>query len=157
MTFRIKTTRYSGFTFALIALWLFHFSIGVFLHYHPSYTHAHTGGLEPHSHGGHFHSQEMEQLAEWIHAKSNLLRPGESHHHDESIPGSDAETVQFNVNKHSLPSAKIVLPVQFVLEQELDSEPELPFHISLTHQVSSETVLKFPSSISERSPPHFHI
>jgi len=144
-------------TYGLVLLWLFHFSIGVFLHFHPSYTHAHTGGLEPHSHGGHFHSQEMEQLAEWIHTKSNPLRAGESHHHDESLPGSDAETVQFEVNRHSLPSAKIVLPVQFVLEQESNSELGPFFHISLPLQIDSESNLKFSYSISERSPPLFHI
>jgi len=144
-------------TYGLVMLWLFHFSIGVFLHYHPSYTHAHTGGLEPHSHGGHFHSQEMEQLAEWIHTASNPLRPGESHHHDESLPGSDAETVQFQVNKHSLPSAKMVLPVQFVIEQDSNPEPRPSYHISLPHQIYSKSILKFPSSISERSPPLLHI
>jgi hypothetical protein len=144
-------------THGLVLLWLFHISIGVFLHYHPSYTHAHTGALEPHSHGGYFHSEQMEQLAQWIHAKSNPLRAGESHHHDESLPGNDSENIQFHVNKLSLPSTKIVLPVQFVLEQYIDSEPELSFYINVSHQTSSKPIPKFPSPLSERSPPQLHI
>ncbi len=140
-------------TYGFVLLWTFHFSFGMLYHYHPEYVHAHDGELQAHQHGGHFHSPELEHLAQFIEPGHEPLRPGETHHHSESLPGSGAETVQYDLNKSSLPAVQLALdfnsdaaPIFF---DPAETKPLQPLLIS-SH--ASRTLLS-PQSHSERSPP----
>jgi hypothetical protein len=141
-------------TFGFVLLWTFHFSFGMFAHYHPEYVHAHDGELQAHAHGGHFHSLELDTLARFIEPGEPPLRPGETHHHSESLPGNDAETAQYDFN-----SSGITKVVKLAVEFHPDT---MPTTITLAHlehshtqQISSDTnrILLCPQSFSERSPP----
>lgn len=140
-------------TFAFVLLWTFHFSFGMFTHYHPEYAHAHSGELQAHEHGGHFHSLELDALASLIGPNETPLRSGETHHHSESLPGGDAETAQYDFNHSGITKVKPALefqpgatPVTFA--------PEDLKHSSSLHIVSeSNRILLLPQSFSERSPP----
>ncbi len=94
---RLLKTR-PALVIAFVLLWTFHFSFGMFTHYHPEYVHAHDGELQAHAHGGHFHSLELDTLARFIDSGEPPLRPGATHHHSESLPGSDTETAQYDFN-----------------------------------------------------------
>ena len=134
-------------------LWAFHFSFGMFHHYHPDYVHAHDGELQAHQHGGHFHSLELEHLARFIDSEEPPLRPGETHHHSESLPGGDAESVQFDSNPSSLP--KVQLAVDFNLNATpVSFSPAQPKNFqTLLHSSDTSRILLCPQSFCERSPP----
>ncbi len=139
--------------YGFVLLWTFHFSFGMFHHYHPDYVHAHDGEVQAHQHGGHFHSLELEHLARFIDSGEPTLRSGATHHHSESLPGGDAESVQYDSNPSSLP--KVQLAVDFNLDvTPVALAPEASRH---THspQISSDAIriLLCPQSFSERSPP----
>jgi hypothetical protein len=141
---------------AFVLLWTFHFSFGMFTHYHPAYAHAHVhdGELQAHEHGGHFHSLELDTLARFIDSDESPLRPGETHHHSESLPGGDAESVQYDFNKSGI--TKVVkLSIDFNLLTT-------PVHIvpadtkilnSLLTSSDTSRLLLLPQSFIERSPP----
>ena len=141
-------------TFAFFLLWTFHFSFGMFTHYHPEYVHAHDGEMQAHAHGGHFHSLELDTLARYIASGEPPLRPGETHHHSESMPGNDTESVQYDLNKSGV--TKVVkLAVEFhPVATPIAITPEELKH-SHTQPISSDThrILLCPQSFSERSPP----
>ena len=136
-----------------VLLWTFHFSFGIFQHYHPDYVHAHDSASGPHSHGGHFHSLELERLASFIAPGEHPPRPGETHHHSESLPGGDSETVQYDFNSSGITKVKVAVdsildaaPVPFDCEKfDLSQSPIIA---SGTHRI-----LLYPQSHSERSPP----
>ncbi len=136
-----------------VLLWAFHFSFGMFNHYHPDYAHAHDGELQAHQHGGHFHSLELEHLARFIDSGELPLRSGETHHHSESLPGGAAETVQYDSNPSSLP--KVQLAVDFNLSATPVALTPATFKQTHSPQNSSDAVriLLCPQSFSERSPP----
>lgn len=139
---------------AFVLLWTFHFSFGMFTHYHPNYVHAHDGELQAHEHGGHFHSLELDLLARLIGSEEPPLRSGETHHHSESLPGGDNETAQYDFN-----SSGITKTVKPALEFQPDATtvtftPEDLKHPHSQHIVSdSKRILRSPQSFSERSPP----
>ncbi len=136
-----------------VLLWAFHFSFGMFHHYHPDYVHAHDGEMAAHAHGGHFHSLALERLASLIEPGESPLLPGETHHHSESAPGGDPETTQYNFNQSSLP--KINLAVNFNLDAAPVSFVPVAtqnFH-TLLHSSDTSRILLFSLSHSERSPP----
>lgn len=140
-------------TFAFVLLWAFHFSFGISQHYHPDYAHAHDGEVQAHSHGGHFHSLELELLARFFDADAQPLHPGETHHHSESLPGSDSETIQYNFNQSG------VTKVKSAVDFHLDTAPVAftPAEIKKFHTLptSSEPsgIFLLPQSFIERSPP----
>ena len=141
-------------TFAFVLLWTFHFSFGMFTHYHPEYVHAHDGELQAHAHGGHFHSLELDTLARFIEPDHQPLRPGETHHHSESLPGSNAESAQYDFNTSGI--TKVVqLAVEFhpgaTAVSFTPADIKKP-HILLTSSDSSRLLL-LPQSFIERSPP----
>jgi len=150
---RFKTIR-PMLTFGFVLLWTFHFSFGMFNHYHPEYVHAHDGELQVHAHNGHFHSLELDTLARFIEPDHHPLRPGETHHHSESLPGSDAKTAQYDFNQSGVTKV-----VQLAVNSQLDftaiafTPAELEH--SHTQQIASDTnrILLCPQSFSERSPP----
>lgn len=139
--------------YGFVLLWTFHFSFGMLYHYHPEYVHAHDGELQAHQHGGHFHSPELEHLARFIEPGHDPLRPGETHHHSESLPGSDAKTVQYDLNKSSLPAVQLALDFNSSAAQILfdpaETKPLQPLLISS----DASRILLLPQSHSERSPP----
>ena len=139
--------------YGFVLLWAFHFSFGMFHHYHPDYVHAHDGELQAHQHGGHFHSLELEHLARVVDSGKPPLRPGETHHHSESLPGGDAESVQYDSNPSSLP--KIQLAADFNLSATLVSfSPAQPkIFRTLLHSSDAIRILLGPQSFCERSPP----
>ena len=136
-----------------VLLWAFHFSFGMFNHYHPDYAHAHDGELQAHQHGGHFHSLELEHLTRFIDSEEPPLLSGETHHHSESLPGSAAETVQYDPNPSSLP--KVQLAVDFNLSATpvcfTPAQPKI--FQTLLHSSDTSRTLLCPQSFSERSPP----
>lgn len=139
---------------AFALLWTFHFSFGMFTHYHPEYVHAHDGQLQAHAHGGYFHSLELDSLARFIEPDTQPLRPGETHHHPESLPGSDAETVQYDFNQSGV--TKVVkLAVEFhpCATAVFFTPAELEY--SHFQQIASDSnqILLCPQSFSGRSPP----
>ena len=141
-------------TVAFVLLWTFHFSFGMFTHYHPEYVHAHDGELQAHQHGGHFHSLELDTLARFIEPDAQPLLPGETHHHSESLPGNDAETAQYDFNKSGV--TKVVqLAVEFQPSATAVSITPAQTKISHTLLISSDTsrLLLLPQNHSERSPP----
>ena len=142
-------------TFAFVLLWTFHFSFGMFTHYHPEYVHAHDGELQAHAHGGHFHSLELDTLAHLIESDHHHpLLPGETHHHSETLPGNDAESVQYDFN-----SSVITKVVKLAVEFHPTATPVTLTPADLEHSdtlpTSSETgrLLLLPHNHSERSPP----
>lgn len=140
-------------TLALVMLWTIHFSFGMFLHYHPDYVHAHEGELQAHSHGGHFHSLELEQMARFIDSGEAPLPPGETHHHSESLPGGDNQSVQYDFNKAGITKVKSVL--------DFDQSAAVVFHLPADlyyayHQPvvpDPDRHLWLPHAFIERSPP----
>ena len=141
-------------TFGFVLLWTFHFSFGMFTHYHPEYVHAHDGELQAHAHGGHFHSLELDTLAHFIDSDEAPLRPGETHHHSESLPGSDTETAQYDFNKSGI--TKVVkLALEFHPDTTVTNiAPEkIKKFNSLLFSSESSRLLLQPQSFSERSPP----
>lgn len=141
-------------TFAFVLLWTFHFSFGMFYHYHPEYVHAHDGELQAHEHGGHFHSLELDSLARFIDSSESPLRPGETHHHSESLPGGDTETAQYDFNKSGV--TKVVkLAVEFhpvATVTNITPEKIRKFN-SLLNSSDTGRNLLLSQSFSERSPP----
>jgi len=126
----------------------------MFTHYHPEYVHAHDGEMQAHSHGGHFHSLELDTLVRFIEPDAQLLLPGETHHHSESLPGSDAESVQYDLNQSGV--TKVVqLAVEFHPGATAIAFPPTELGYSHVLQIASDThrILLCPQSISERSPP----
>ncbi len=150
---RFKIIR-PALTFAFVLLWTFHFSFGMFTHYHPEYVHAHDGELQAHQHGGHFHSLELDTLARFIDSGDQPLRSGETHHHSESLPGSDAETAQYDFN-----TSGITKVVQLAVEFQSVATPanivSADTKILKSLLISSDTsrLLLLPQSFIERSPP----
>ncbi len=146
---KIRPALINGF----VLLWTFHFSFGMFYHYHPEYVHAHDGELQAHQHGGHFHSLELEHLARFIEPGKPPVQSGETHHHSESLPGGDAESVQYDSNPSSLP--KIQLAVDFNLNAApVSIAPAQPkIFKTLLHSSDASRTLLLPQSFSERSPP----
>ena len=139
---------------AFVLLWTFHFSFGMFTHYHPEYVHAHDGELQAHQHGGHFHSLELDTLARFIEPDVQLLLPGETHHHSESLPGNDAESVQYDFNSSGI--TKVVqLAVKFHLVATPANIVSVEPKILKSLLISSDTsrLLLLPQSFIERSPP----
>ena len=141
-------------TFAFVLLWTFHFSFGVFYNYHPEYVHTHDGALQAHAHSGHFHSLELDTLARFIDPGETPLRPGETHHHSESLPGSDTETAQYDFNKSGV--TKVKLAVEFhpgAVAVSFTTPAELEYSHVLQIPSDLNRVLLYPQSFSERSPP----
>ncbi|MGP0630247.1 hypothetical protein ACTRW9_11090 [Nitrospina sp. 32_T5] len=137
----------------LILLWTFYFCVGFTFHYHPDYVHAHADELQPHDHTGHFHSHEVEGFAAAIHSGWDHHEAEESHHHSESAPGSDSETVQLELNKHSLVPVKlkVVAPLAVLLVL-----PQQDHRISwqpVQHDVPLSEVRHLPIALSGRAPP----
>jgi len=141
-------------TFAFVLLWTFHFSFGMFTHYHPEYVHAHDGELQAHAHGGHFHSLELDTLARFIEPDHQPLRPGETHHHSESLPGGDAESAQYDFN-----SSGITKVVKLAVDFNLFATPvnivsaDTKNSNSLLTSSDASRLLLLPQNHSERSPP----
>ena len=150
---RFKTIR-PALIVAFVLLWTFHFSFGMFTHYHPEYVHAHDGELQAHAHGGHFHSLELDTLARFLDTDEAPLRPGETHHHSESLPGSDTETAQYDFN-----SSGITKVAKLVVDFNLFATPvnivSADTKISSSLLISSDTsrLRLLPHNHSERSPP----
>ena len=151
---RFKNIR-PGLTFAFVLLWTFHFSFGMFTHYHPEYAHAHDGELQAHQHGGHFHSLELDTLAHLIEPDHHHpLLPGETHHHSESLPGGDAESVQYDFNSSGI--TKVVqLAVEFHPSATTMAFTPADLQHSHTQHIASDSsrLLLLPHNHSERSPP----
>lgn len=134
-------------------LWTFHFSFGAFFHYHPEYTHGHTGALESHHHGGHFHSLELDRLAEFLHHSTQPLAGGETHHHSEGLPGSEPESAQYDFNSSSLPEIKLVLDAPLETASASWTLESLAHLNTLILTSETQRILFLPQSPSERSPP----
>jgi hypothetical protein len=141
-------------TFAFVLLWTFHFSFGMFYHYHPEYVHAHDGELQAHEHSGHFHSLELVNLARFVDSGEAPLRPGETHHHSESLPGNDTESAQYDFNKSGVTKV-IKLSIDFQLFTTPINIVSADTRIinSLLHPSDTGRILLLPQSFSERSPP----
>ena len=126
----------------------------MFTHYHPEYVHAHEGALQSHEHGGHFHSLEVDTLAQLLGSDELPLRSGETHHHSESLPGSDTETAQYDLNQSGITKVvKLGLEFQPVTTAVSFSPADLKYpHF---RQVASDFNRAFllPHNHSERSPP----
>ena len=139
---------------AFVLLWTFHFSFGMFYHYHPEYVHAHDGELQAHQHGGHFHSLELDTLARFIDTGEAPLRPGKTHHHSESLPGSDTESAQYDFNPSGV--TKVVkLAVKFHPDATMaDITPaKIKTYDSLLISSDPHRNLLVLQSFVERSPP----
>jgi hypothetical protein len=150
---RFKNIR-PALTFAFVLLWTFHFSFGMLTHYHPEYVHAHDGELQAHAHGGHFHSLELDTLVRLIDSDAQPLRPGETHHHSETLPGSDAETAQYDFNQSGV--TKVVkLALEFHPDAATVAFTPAELKHSHSQQIASDSsrILLLPQSHSERSPP----
>lgn len=141
--------------YSLILLWVFYFTVGFTFHYHPTYNHAHAGQLQPHDHPGHFHSQEVERIAAAIHPGFSPLLPGETHHHSESIPGDDSETLQLEFNKSSLPSIQPKCASNAAVIQVFHQEHGHGVHHTLVPTPPSKRARHLPPSLSVRAPPGF--
>ena len=141
-------------TLAFVLFWTFHFSFGMFTHYHPEYVHAHDGELQAHAHGGHFHSLELDTLAHFIEADHQHQLPGETHHHSESLPGSDTKSVQYDFNQSGI--TKVVqLALEFHPSATAIAFTPADLQYSHTLQIASDSsrLLLLPHNHSERSPP----
>jgi hypothetical protein len=140
--------------FGFVLLWTFHFSFGMFTHYHPEYAHAHDGELQSHEHGGHFHSLELDTLARFLDSDEAPLRPGETHHHSETLPGSDSETAQYDFNHSGITKIiKLVLEFQPDATAVSFTPADLKyFHSQQVISDSNRTLLLLHNH-SERSPP----
>jgi hypothetical protein len=141
---------------AFVLLWTFHFSFGMFTHYHPAYAHAHAhdGELQAHEHGGHFHSLELDTLARFIDSDEPPLRPGETHHHSESLPGGDAESVQYDFNQTGVTKViKLALEFQPDATAVAFSPAENEKFNFLLISSDTSRLLLLPQSFIERSPP----
>lgn len=69
-----------------------------FFHYHPGNSHTHHSELSPHTHQGHFHSNELSGFVELIHHDSaNPWQEGEHHSHSDADTG--ANYFDFNLLK----------------------------------------------------------
>ena len=148
------TTRRPALIFLFVLLWTFHFSFGMFTHYHPDYVHAHDGELQAHAHGGHFHSLELDSLARIFDTDEAPLRPGETHHHSETLPGSDSETAQYDFN-HSGITKVLKLALEFQPGAiALSYTPDDLTHVHFL-RISSDSDRTFllPHSLFERAPP----
>jgi len=139
--------------FAFVLLWTFHFSFGMFYHYHPEYVHAHDGELQAHQHGGHFHSLELENLARFVDSDEAPLRPGETHHHSEGLPGSDTESAQYDFNKSGVTKIKLAVDFHFDAPVAAITPAKIKKFNSLLHSTDTGRILLLPQSFSERSPP----
>jgi len=140
--------------YGFVLLWACHFSFGMFYSYHPEYVHAHDGETQTHEHSGRFYSLEMDALANWIKPGHTPLLPGETHHHSEGLPENDAETVQYDINKSSLP--KIQLGLDFNSDATLiffDPAETKTLHSLLISSPPPRRSLLYLQSFSERSPP----
>ena len=150
---RFKTIR-PALTFGFVLLWTFHFSFGMFTHYHPEYVHAHDGELQAHAHGGHFHSLELDTLARFIDSDEAPLRPGETHHHSESLPGSDTETAQYDFNKSGVTK---VFKLALEFHPGATAVAFTPSNLKHSHSQKiapdPNRTLLLPQSFIERSPP----
>ncbi len=142
---------------ALAALWLLYFGIGFGLHYHPEYVHAHDFEMNPHEHGGHFHSQEIDHIAEVFHVEHTHEADPSGHHHSESAPGSDPENAQYDFNKNSVPPLKFKDPLQVVLVQPYHPEPELVSYRPVSLDVPLDKILHRTHHTQQRSPPQVSI
>lgn len=151
---RFKTMR-PALTLAFVLLWTFHFSFGMFTHYHPEYVHAHDGELSAHAHGGHFHSLELDTLAHLIEPDhQHPLLPGETHHHSESMPGNDAESVQYDFNSSVITKVvKLAVDFQPVATPVAIFSADTKISNSLLTSSDSSRLLLLPDNHSERSPP----
>ena len=138
---------------AFVLLWTFHFSFGMFTHYHPEYVHAHDGEINAHAHGGHFHSLELDTLAHFIDSAEQPLRPGETHHHSESMPGSDPETVQYDFNQSGVTKVKLALEFHPGATPISVTPAETNYFHTLLDSSDNHRTLLCPQSFSERSPP----
>ena len=138
---------------AFVLLWAFHFSFGMFNHYHPDYAHAHDGELQAHQHGGHFHSLELEHLARFIDSGELPLRPGETHHHSESLPGGDPESVQYDSNPSSLPKVQLALDFNLSITPVAIDPAQSKIFKTLLYSSGPGRTLLLPQAFSERSPP----
>jgi hypothetical protein len=125
----------------------------MFTHYHPDYVHAHDGELQAHQHGGHFHSLELDTLAHLIEPDHQPLRPGETHHHSESLPGNDAETTQYDFNQSGITKVKPALEFQPVATPVNIVSADTKTLNSLLISSDISRLLLLPQSHSERSPP----
>ncbi|NIQ02246.1 MAG: hypothetical protein GWM98_19165 [Nitrospinaceae bacterium] len=139
--------------FLLALVWTFHFSFGMLFHYHPDYAHAHSGELDSHRHGGHFHSLQMDQLAELLFHENLPLRHGETHHHSESLPGNAAETVQYDFNQSSIPEFKPDAVYHSGPAQVSATPPQPELYRSSTAFSVLRGNLLLPHPLSERAPP----
>ncbi len=149
------TNNRPALTFMFVLLWTFHFSFGMFYHYHPEYVHAHDGELQAHQHSGHFHSLELDTLlARFIEPDHQPLRPGETHHHSENMPGSDAATVQYDFNQSGVTKV-IKLALEFHPAATVVSSIPVQLESSHSQQISPDAnrILLCPQNHSERSPP----
>ena len=138
---------------AFVLLWTFHFSFGMFYHYHPEYVHAHDGELQAHQHGGHFHSMELEHLARFVDSGIPPLRSGETHHHSESLPGGDAATVQYDSNPSSLPKIQLAVDFNFSAAPVSIDPAQPKIFKTLLYSSDPGRTLLLPQAFSERSPP----
>ena len=139
--------------YGFVLLWAFHFSFGMFNHYHPDYVHAHDGELQAHQHGGHFHSLELEHLARFIDSGELSQRSGETHHHSESLPGSDSESVQYDSNPSSLPKIQLAVDFNFNAAPVSIAPAQSKIFKTLLHSSDPGRTLLLPQAFSERSPP----
>ncbi|WP_282012471.1 hypothetical protein [Nitrospina watsonii] len=138
---------------ALVLLWAFYFCVGFTFHYHPDYVHAHADELQPHDHTGHFHSHEVEGFAAVINPDASPVLPGETHHHTESMPGSDSETLQLNFNKNSLPPLKFKVVVHSaIISVASQDSPRIAWH-AMQQNVPLNPALHSPLAASGRAPP----
>lgn len=143
--------------FALAVLWLVYFGLGFGLHYHPEYVHAHDSEMNPHEHGGHFHSQEIDRIAEVFHVAHAHEADASTHHHSESAPGSDPESAQYDFNKNSVPPVKFKDPLQVVFVQPYHPEPEPIRYRPVSLDVPLEKIQHQFHFTPERSPPTLSI
>ncbi len=150
---RILKTR-PALMVAFVLLWTFHFSFGMFTHYHPEYVHAHDGELQAHAHGGHFHSLELETLARFIDTGEAPLRPGKTHHHSESLPGSDTESAQYDFNPSGVTKVvKLAWDINLNATVANITPAKIKPYDSLLISSTLHRNLLALQSFSERSPP----
>ncbi len=146
---KIRPALINGF----VLLWAFHFSFGMFNHYHPEYLHGHDGELQAHQHGGHFHSLELEHLARFVDSGIPPLRSGETHHHSENLPGGDAESVQYDSNPSSLPKIQLAVDFNFNAAPVSIDPAQSKIFKTLLYSSDPGRILLLPQAFSERSPP----
>jgi len=139
--------------YTLVLMWALYFCVGFTFHYHPTYNHAHAGQLQPHDHPGHFHSHEVERIASAINPDASPLLPGETHHHSESTPGGDSETLQLELNKHSLLPLKFKVAFTAAVIQVIHQEDDRIVHEPVPLALPFTKTRHLPLSISGRAPP----